>query len=765
MKIRKIFIAGLLTLALLVPMAMPVAATPNDIIQDLFRQLDEERAENARLRQQIQDMENDSRVREPLVHIVTPQNITVEPGEVIDVPVTIRNIGSGTAQNFLSTAAVSGAAPVVVEFLNNSNRLNSLGQNSQRDMIMRVSVAANADPADTATITITHRYNNQAGAPQSSTDTITVRVAGEAGATGITIGNFQMSTDTIGPDQTFNVTADLQNLGTITANNVQVGVGNLDAEAIFLTSDLNQNNIATLEPGQTRQVSFTFRTARDIESITHEITFSPTYTGSATPNIGRLFVTVLADYATTSPNIEIRSLSVPSGRLNVGQSGRITFELVNTGDAIAHDIRIEAGAEGSALVPSTSNVQTLRSLGVGESHSFEFGFMPTSNAGHHSHPVRIEVGYTIRGAGGTPSPFVQYVALNVNNPEQEDDTDTGRTQIPRVIVSSYAAYPQIPRAGQNFDLEITFMNTSNTRSVNNVVIVKEAQTATVAGQTGSGDAVFTPVGGSNTLFIPALGPGESVTKNITMFTVPDAAPRMYTLRVNLEYQDQDFYSHEFTQQLSIPVAQLSRLETEPPELMIMPFMDSFGFIDFDFRIMNTGRVDLRNIRVRVEGDFDTRESNRYLGNLAVGRTITFNGRVRPSETGFGLQEGAIVIYGEDDAGEIVYISHPLSIEVMGGGDFGMDGGMDGFGGDYWPGDDGWMEGGADRFPPGRFPEEGGFMGEYFNGGVEGSVFSRMFGFIRRPIFWGPAAGVVAAVGIGVAVIFNRKRSQLDFDDN
>jgi len=773
--LKRLLITAFLVVAFMVPLATPVYA--DDLFAYLVARIDELERENNRLRGLLGDAEDAARVSEPLVHIATPQNITVEPGDVIELEVLVRNIGSGSAHNFLSTASVSATAPFLVEFLNNTNRIPSMGINVQRPMRMRITVDENATPGTTSVIEFTHRFNNANGAPASTTDAINVRIVGEdPGVHNVRLSNLQASTTTVGPDQSFTVTATLANIGAGEANNIQVSIANLDADAIFLTSDLNQAFFASLEPDEYQQVSFTFRTARNVASGTLPINFRITYDGVAEGRpVIPFFVNVLADYTTTSPNIELSNLSAPTGLLNVGQTGRINFELTNTGDAVAYDIRIEASPiEGSGLVPSMSNVQTLRTLAVGATQSFEFGFMPTQSAGHHSHPVRIRVEYTIRGAGGEPAPFVQYVALNVNNPEpieeDDDDDDTpGRVQIPRVIVSSYMHYPQIPRAGQNFDMEITFLNTSSVRSVNNIMIELEAQAAAVAGGTAGqvGSAVFTPIGGSNTLFVPFLAPGESITKTLTMFTVPDAAPRMYTLQVNLDYQDEDFYPHDLTQLLNIPVAQISRLETQPPYLQIMPFMDMFGFADFEFRILNTGRVDLRNVRVRVDGNFDVSEANDYMGNLAVGRTNQFRGRIRPLEP--GLQTGAIVIYGEDEAGDIVYIEHAFEIEVQGGHDemgdgMGMGGGffdeygnwieMDGMRDGFFDEDGMWREGGGDHFPGMR---DDGMFGDEGEGGF--------LNFIRQPVFWGPVAGVVVALIAVVVIVVKRKGNRLDFDDN
>jgi len=766
-RIGKMLIVSLLVIALLVPMTVPVFG--DDLIDDLIRQNNELILENLRLQEQIREMQQGSgpSVQEPRLHVISPQVILIEPGETRDFEVVVRNIGNHTANNILSTASVNTGAPFFVEFLNNTNRFNVLADGRQRTMTMRITVDENAEPGTVGSITLLHRYSNDNGVPDETSDIISVRIGGEVeeeGTPTIRLQNLQNSVQNLGPDQSFTVSATIVNQGSAPAENVQITLADLDTDFIVLTSDLNQASFPVLEPGESRQISVTFRTVRGIGSGFHIINFRVLYDGVAATRPSTPFhVTVVGDYATTSPNIELRGMTVPTGRLNVGQTGRIQFELVNAGDAVAQNILVTATpmVQGN-LVPTTLNRQSVQSLGIGETRAFEFGFMPTVAAGTHNHPVQIRVEYEIPGASGEPIPFVQYVGLNVYNPEpveDEDDPDPGRTQTPRVIVSAFAPYPQIPRAGQNFELEVTFLNTSTTRSVNNVMIVLEAQAAALpGGQMGS--AVFTPVGGSNTLFVPSLAPGEAYTQTLTMFTLPDAAPRMYSLQVNLVYQDQDYNDHEATQMLSIPVAQLARIETEPPEIFVMPFMDMFGFVDFEFRVLNTGRVDLRNLRVRVEGNFDVGEAGGYMGPLNVQRTNTFRGRIRPLEPGF--HEGEIIIYAEDEAGEIVYISHPFSIDVMGFDDFGddfdmgMEGGRPGMGMD-----DEWFEGGGDRFP-GMMPN-GEFGYDPF-GEEEGGIFSRLWAFVRTPIFWGPAAGVIVAIIIGVVVMLNRKRSQLDFDD-
>jgi hypothetical protein len=178
---------------------------------------------------------------------------------------------------------------------------------------------------------------------------------------------------------------------------------------------------------------------------------------------------------------------------------------------------------------------------------------------------------------------------------------------------------------------------------------------------------------------------------------------------------------------------------------------------FDFRVMNTGRVDLRNVRARMEAPWDTTEATfPHIGPLRQQQSINLSGRFTPFEE--GTFTAAIIIYGEDATGAIVESVHEFTIEVMpgwGGGGFG----------DPW--DDPWMEGGGFRdpwFEGGDDPFYGMVWCDETFQWIEAPSEGGFLNFIRRPIVWGPAAGVLVVIIIVTAVIISKKRSKLDFDD-
>jgi hypothetical protein len=489
----------------------------------------------------------------------------------------------------------------------------------------------------------------------------------------------------------------------------------------------------------------------------------------------------------TLANLEIRNMTAPGGQFNVGQTATISFYVYNTGDAEARNIRVSAVPETTDIVPvQTASTQSIQRLAPGESQRLTFSFSPRSSATTRSYAI----GFTVQDGDLS---FQQFAAINVFNPEPEEDEDpqeTGRVQIPRVIVSAISIDPPMPRAGQPFDMEVTFRNTSATRSVNNIrVLMEEVIGAAIGGQSAP-FAGFTPLGGSNTLFVDYLAPHGEITMNLSFTTVVEASPGAHNMRFSFDYQDQDFYSHDANQQISISVAQVTQLELDRVNVggWVVPTVGME--VPFDFTIINSGRVNLINVRVRAEGPFDVSqaggENGQFVGNINSQRTTRFEGAIIPFEA--GEQSGNFVVWGEDITGEIVELIHPFTVWVEGGFEFGDDGfreggGFDdgGFGRPTMPG----MEMGA--MPPGEInfdPETGAMLagswdwetgeftathemdpetGEWREIGGGGFDFLAL---IRRPIVWGPAIGVVVVVAIVVIVIVaRRKKSPFDLDED
>jgi len=760
----------------------PVDDPWSNLINELMRMQEE----NESLRQQLEDANRQpppAPVHAPNPRLLSPQHVTVQPGETVDINLTIRNIGTHTAFNFLSQAVPSANSPFTVEFINNSNTVNAIRENAEHNMTLRISVNANA-AAGSHTVALTHLFRDADRDNLSTTDTLHVHVGGEpAGLSNLEIRNMSAPVGAIGVGETATITFAVHNSGQAEARNIRVVAAPEGTGVIVPVQTANTQTIASLASGESHQLTFSFSPRDTAQTRSYAIGFTVYHGEDSFQQFTSINVYNPDEEEDDSiANLEIRSMTAPTGIFNVGQTATISFYVHNRGDAEARNIRVVAGSEADVIVPvQTSNQQVIPILAAGESHRLTFSFSPTESARTRSYAIGFTVHY------GELS-FQQFAAINVFNPEPEDDEEgPGRVQIPRVIVAATDIYPPIPFAGHEFEMEVTFRNTSATRSVNNIRILMEEVIGTAPPGQSAPFAGFSPVAGSNTLFVDFLEPHGEVTMNLRFTTVTDASPGAHNMRFSFDYQDQDFYNHEASQQISIPISQLARLELDNVNVGSGWMTPMVGMqVPFNFRIINSSRVNLINVRVRVEGPFDVSqaggEAGRFVGNVNNQRTVTFDGDIIPLEG--GMQEGRFVVWGEDLTGQTVELVYDFSVFVEGGFDMGddwLEGGGRGDGMMHFPGDDMGMG----MMPPGEVhldPETGAMLagswdwetGEFTathemdpetGEWVEISSGFDFLGLIRRPIVWGSAAGVaVAAIIVVVIIVVRRKKPRFDFDD-
>lgn len=735
------------------------------------------RHESVELRQQIRELQ-DQLVQqgEGNIRLVAPQNITIEEGESREVTVTVRNVGSHAVNSLFTIATPSEGSPFTVEFLRNSNSVAQINVNAQRNMTIRITMDENADPGSHS-IGLNHFFRDQIGRTSTSTDSIYVRIGRETRTPNVRLGNFQtMHTGPLSPGQTFTISANIQNLGDATARDVRVSLPeNMRADDnIFITSDLNQALFTTMPEGHSSVLNFTLQTFSGIETGAYTIAFHVSFRDENNEKQPEVIVPFIANvYAPKDKDVsilEIRDISAPVGTIAVGQTGWVRFYLYNSGNVEARNVRVEATPENEqAIVPMTSNIQTLPSLAPGESRQVSFSFSPRDFAITRSYAIRFRTTFDIARMGKSDA-FDQFAAFNVYNPDKEEDYDDGRTQIPRVIVSEYSLHPAIPRAGHEFEMTITFRNTNATRAVNNIRILMEELLGTGLPNQQNHFAGFAPVGGSNTLFIDRIAPLGEVTRVLRFTTSAEATSGAHTKRISFDYQDDAYVTHEATEQISISVGQVTRLELANINVSETGMVGNPEW--FGFTIANTGRVNLINVRVRTEGPFDVTQAGRLIGQLNAQRTAGFDGRFTPLEP--GMHQGQFIVYGEDPTGAITELVYSFNIMVEPGWDMNFEGGN-------WPDDRdeggmGWdMEEPSEtnafvrllrsvftvETAPADWNEDS--MGEF------SSEAAAMWGMEpERGVRWLSfviLAGVVALViALPIIIVVRKKRNRLDFDD-
>ncbi|MCL2188964.1 MAG: NEW3 domain-containing protein [Defluviitaleaceae bacterium] len=627
-------------------------------------------------------------VFDPRISLLNPQSVTIAPGDSQVFVLTLRNTGVGTASEIVTSAGTSG--PLILEIVENG-RIATMAQNNERTLSLRITARADAAPGSSYTITLNHDFRTAAPATRNNSTELTVHIGGEAGhAPNVRLSNPRISqTAPIRAGQSFSVAMELENFGGSEAREVQITVEGIGRDTFSMASHSTQLQIANIGAGQQRTVQFDFTASMMVDTAFHELVF----TAVARDAQGREITShpmpffVTTDAVDTFADLEIRTITAPSGQTDAGATANFTLELHNRGEIELTQISVTAHPP-TQINHRSQDTRTISSLRPGESQQVSFSFSPSNAAGNYTHTIRFAAEYHIRGAATQPPVVNQFAALNVNNPHGGESDDM--TDRPWLIVENFSVDPQIAQAGQEFTMGITFRNTSPTHSIHSARIIFTPQ-----GAGPQGDVVFIPVGGSsNTVFVDYIPPGGTVDKEMTFFTVGDAVPRSYTMRVSKDYQSPGFPSGALSEyvDLSIRVAQFVRLETVQD--FWMPGMVNVNDpIRIEFQVINSGRVTLHNVRVRVEEHnhdpnfplIDTSEANLPVGEMQPSRWLMYTGLFRPLAPGF--LTGDIIIYGEDPAFELVEHRIPFEVYVQ---DWGGDMWNDPWGNDPW-GDDPWND--------------------------------------------------------------------------
>jgi hypothetical protein len=777
-----VFLAALLTL-----LSMPLnvmAFEDQSSFDALIGTINMMQDEIDALQQQLQNQARPTatpkpQVYEPNVKLLSPQTIEAKPGDVLDVVITVMNIGTSDANNVLTQLTPDSLLSAA--FIDSSNIIARIAEGKSAGMAMTIRVDESIKPG-TYGIKLDHSYKTREDQAKSSTDTLYISIPGKAEeeepeeditAPNITLTGFSSDAASIKKGETVNITANLENIGDGIARQVQIGIGELDVTNLFLTSNLNDNYAAVMNPGDAKQVAFSFQAAPEAKNGTYAIPLRISYRNEknvSSDTAVTYYVNISSDtppvVEVLRPNLQIRELAAPAGIYAVGQNASFSLNLVNSGRGTAERIKVTATpADGASIVPTSSNIQSVATMLPGAQQQFSFSFAATEASKTQSYVVGFKVEYyTVYKEGEEEkeelSTFEQYASMNVDHPEEKEEPtekpDDGKTSKPRIIVSEYKVDPVIVRAGQEFDLNITFQNASSVKNVENIKVTLEALESTE--RKGS---VFSPVNGSNTIYIDKIQTKEQLPYQLKFYTVSDAEARTYKLQIRFTYQDEDLNDYEETEQIAINVQQATSLEIENIEL---PDTASVGQnIDIYSSIYNTGRVTVRNIRIRVDTEtpdaMDSSSLEGWLGTIGIGNTMNFDGALVPQLA--GNQKGDIVFSGEDDAGELVEYKIPFNINVTDDG--GMGGGFDGMGGGMII--DG--PGGMMVVEPGM-PGDPSMIGEdpSINGGEPQGLWGQITSFVTTYLVWVIVGGSALVIIIVVVIVLavRRSKKRIDFDE-
>ncbi|MFP4456388.1 MAG: COG1361 S-layer family protein [Clostridia bacterium] len=528
--------------------------------------------------------------------------------------------------------------------------------------------------------------------------------------------------------EVFNLDLTLDNESIYTARDVYI-TPQLDGTPFESVELLNRIKLNRVLAGKETDVAFKFKVDEQIEPgvypLTFEFNYQNMYRDEFPTRTRTIYIEVIE--APDLPELKVNSVLSTPESIKAGKEADVSFEVQNFGEKIAKDIEFKLTnlSENSFSITNDVNFRKAEQLEGGEKTSFDYKLSANEDMLTGGHKLEYLLKYKDeygRVHEETGEIFLSVLAKDDEGEEEEDESTT----VPKIIVSSYGTSPSIVRAGSNFTLNIRFQNTSKIRTVRNIKISLTAP----EGSSDTGN-VFTPVNSSNTIFIDEISPKGIVTKNMPFYAVMDAQPRTYTVQASFEYEDTKGNQYSSSEEIGIRVIQQPRLEVSEPQIPqeIMQGGSASLFTEF----YNMGRTTIYNLMVKVEGDFELRNPNYFVGNFDSGSRDYLDTSL--TATAPGTAEGRIIYQFEDAAGETQEIAQEFTIEVMEASNEPMN---------------------PDQ---GEYPEEPGkYPGPDGPGAIEEST-----PFWKSPIAWGILIAIIALIIIFRKVRKSKREKQIEQD--
>lgn len=597
----------------------------------------------------------------PSISIISSKTVLGESGSTISIPIDIKNNSSYFAENISTTIELDGGSPLYIDGAGYSNT-SRLYPGRTESISFKVKADKMAEDK-TYPIKVNFQFYNQAGTPYTTSDTVYVKITDSKSSTQVVINNVDIKPSTeIQPGGVVIVGFELENKGDEPAKNLKVSLKGLANDGFSLATGLNTQTIPSLEKGKSKYIFFQLRSSKKMTAGNHDLEIVLSYKDRKNQEItdeNKFFIPV-ASNKNQSSNLIIQNITYPTGSIGINKDVDVNFTIKNQGQSDAKNVIITAeSADPAGLVPKSVSTIKLNSLAPGEIQKVSYKFLTTKAAETKNYLVNIKVEYIdeLISADEKQS-LAQFVGIFVLAPDDSNDIKT----TPKLIIDKYNFEPGLIRAGENFQMNLSFFNTNSKKSVKNIKIflTAEPNAGTDSKSPSVGSSVFTPVDSSNTFYIDSIAPKGKVQKTITMFTVPDALAKTHTITANFEYEDTAGESYTATELIGVPVIQQSKLETGELNYLQEAFVGEQVPISLEF--YNTGKVPLYNMMVKLEGNFQTENGSYYIGNFDNGSSEYYEGMVIPNEP--GQLEGEVVFTYEDSTGEPQELRREFSLNIM-----------------------------------------------------------------------------------------------------
>lgn len=393
--------------------------------------------------------------------------------------------------------------------------------------------------------------------------------------------------------------------------------------------DSSTTELSTLEPGKSITKNIKLKTKKIITNPAQEITADIKYsyisekeTISANESTKLIIPAITNDEKGSAPLLHITA-DTPEKPLNSGTSFNIKLTINNIGDT---DIKAGVinfdGGESVILTDKTSSINT-GAIKAGGSKEIILKGKTASKLDISTLTINGDYSYKY-DSGEENASAQETIKINLSavpSKEKDEEEIFTASATPNLIVKEYS-YGGVPIAnGSMFDFNVSFVNTSSSTAIENVVMSVEPD---------SGLSIHSD---TNTYHYDKIGASAEESRTIGMQVLPSAETGSVKLTINFSYEyveNKERKQVSSSQNVSIPVYKPDKLEIT---LEPLPTATAGQEQTVVLNYVNKGKGELSNVKAEITGDVTAVTSVQNLGNFESGKSGTISFIVIPETPG------------------------------------------------------------------------------------------------------------------------------------
>lgn len=339
------------------------------------------------------------------------------------------------------------------------------------------------------------------------------------------------------------------------------------------------------------------------------------------------------------PIINISDISTGDTSVSAGKNFPLKFTITNRGEVDASNVEAtlkNMSMDGFMAVDS-NDYKFVGDLKSGASTTVNFDMFASSKIAKGPNLISVEI--KCKDTSGTEITTEKTIYISNVLSKNEVADDDGSSAKPKIIISSYSTSPTSIVAGDVFNFNFNFKNTSKDKKLRNMKITLT-----------STEGAFIITKGSNTFYVEDIPTSAVINENIELRAKQDLTSNSYPLILSFDYEDYNGNEYSSSETINIPVTEYSKLEINSVYANDA-MLGSNTSLSFSY--INMGKATISNLTASVEGDFTSVQPINYIGNCTAGTSDYYDIEVTPTKS--GTNYGTLILSFEDSSGAIIEV--------------------------------------------------------------------------------------------------------------